>query len=121
MTRFDNTLLHDRAQAKPWVFNSLTFQQIQAKIKLGVSWFEPRKSKRRMNVELFNELEEKVKEFINHYRNLKEEHEKIKKELAEVKQIAATLENQIQNDVEKRREALGKVDDLIKLLESVPS
>jgi len=66
-------------------------------------------------------LEEKVKYLINRYRNLKEEHEKIIKELAEVKQKAATLENQIHSDVEKRREALGKVDDLIKLLESVPS
>ena len=72
-------------------------------------------------MERFNELEEKVKELINRYKNLKEEHEKTKQELAEVKQKEATLETQIHSDVEKRREALGRVDELIKLLESVPS
>jgi len=68
----------------------------------------------------FNELEEKIKEILNCYKNLKEEHEKTVKELAEIMQKAATLENELNKDVDKRREALNRVDELIKLLESVP-
>ncbi|GEM_PF-2796849 len=74
-----------------------------------------------MDLKRFAELEKKVKELIEKYNTLKEEHESVKKELAKEKEHSATLEEELHTDKEKRIEALDRVDELIKLLESVPN
>jgi len=70
-----------------------------------------------MDLREFEKLEEKVKELIGKYRMLKNENRRLEEKLLEAQKRAAELEEKLDTEQQKRSEALGRVDEVIKLLE----
>lgn len=70
-----------------------------------------------MELEQFSKLEEKVKNLIERYKELKGEKEQIENELKLTKQRLNELETEISRLKETRKEVLKRVDDLIRRLE----
>lgn len=70
-----------------------------------------------MELEQFSKLEEKVRNLIERYKELKGEKEQIENELKLTKQRLNELETEISRLKETRKEVLKRVDDLIRRLE----
>lgn len=70
-----------------------------------------------MELEQFSKLEEKVKNLIERYKEVKGEKEHLEEELKSTKQRINELEAEVNRLKETRLEVLRRVDDLIRRLE----
>ena len=73
-----------------------------------------------MEFERFEELEAKVKELLDKYRNIKGEKEKLIAEIKIGQQKIDELERKVRDADEKRTKAMERVDELIGLFETSP-
>ncbi len=71
-----------------------------------------------MSLEKFEKLEGKVKALLEEHGQLKDENRELKRKLQESQNRIARLEEKLDTEHQKRSEALGQVDEVIKLLEN---